>query len=155
MASLEKIISSCDWCCGPSELNIGPGYFSDYDSDLSYGIPLCGGCGTLGIRVDSEEFKTAARSIMKLRFEYCPDPREPGPKVPAIIRVQKLEQIEKEVTAHYQRYGQQEINSFAQEIVNKGYLKPIIQYLRPIKDDEIMSAKNWREWMRTPPSVLK
>lgn len=47
----------CDWCQGGSSLDIGTGCFRDIDSDFSYGIPICGGCGGLGRQVINLDFR--------------------------------------------------------------------------------------------------
>jgi len=122
---------SCWWCSKDSSLNVAPGWFRDFDSDLSYGIPVCGGCGGLGIQFDSDDFKERTDKIMKLRFEYCPQDPE---KMAALTIPQKLnilKSIEQEVIDLVKTYGYGAENSLARQI-SEGALRPLIEHLEGI-----------------------
>jgi hypothetical protein len=99
---------ACGWCAPKPHLPFiadNNGFFSDFDCDLSYGLGVCGGCGGLGIQVENEDFSERAKKIMHLRFVYCPtDTRLPTP--PMCLRLRALKELKKELTEHYQLYGE-------------------------------------------------
>lgn len=94
----------CSWCTrGP--LQIGSGLFRDFDSDLSYGIPICPGCGGLGVEIVSDDFKTRTKRIGDLRSAYCPVESVPLPDYPVPLRLKALKGIEREITELWTLYG--------------------------------------------------
>lgn len=114
---------ACWWCSGKNDsyhLNVGPGIFRDFDSDLSYGIPICGGCGGLGFQYETEDFKERTQKIMDLRFKYRPsDPKErKGLSVSEML--QTLVYLENEVKDLVEKYGSGVENSFAKNIIDGG-----------------------------------
>lgn len=153
MGTLENKIEPCGWCSGNSILNIGAGAFQDFDSDLSYGFPVCGGCGGLGITMESEEFKAATKRIMSLRFEYCPVD-DKGPSLPLIIQLQKLEQLEYEITALYRQYGQKNNDCLAQSVA-QGTLQPTIRELRETSNGVIKILEEAIEKSNYPPNTAE
>jgi hypothetical protein len=123
---LKEVV--CDWCCGGSILDIGAGMFRDFDSDLSYGIPVCGGCGGLGKQIENDDFKARINRILELRFEYCPvDPS--SAEVSVGIKIEKLEALIREVTELFRIYGKKGDKSFAEKIAN-GALQRTLDMLR-------------------------
>jgi tetratricopeptide (TPR) repeat protein len=103
-------------------LNIGPGACRDIDSEVSYGIPICGGCGGLGFIVDTEDFLARAREIARARSAYCPSD---GPRPPDVLMLGALEALVREVKEHYRLYGDARKVCFAAEIA-AGCLDQII-----------------------------
>ncbi|MDP2934268.1 MAG: hypothetical protein Q8N59_00635 [bacterium] len=130
----RKDKEACDWCCGGSILDCGSGVFRDFDSDLSYGVPVCGGCGGLGRIVKNEDFEARTQRIMDLRFEYCPV--DSCPDLPIVIQVKKLEALINEVTELFGIYGKETDECFAKALAG-GLLKRELERLRIIKDKAI------------------
>lgn len=136
----KKQMKDCFWCSSVNELYLGPGKFRDFDSDFSYGIPICGGCGGFGKQINTNEFKKTAKRILKLRFEYCPMDSDYVP-VPVSIKLQKLEAIVSEATALWKKYKLPNWDCYAKEIVD-GRLDPDINDLCEKRDDTIERIKN-------------
>lgn len=112
--------SPCDWCCRGGSLDIGSGAFRDFDSDFSYGIPVCGGCGGVGRTVNTSEFRERANRVMELRFLYCPsDSDRLGPLPPCLLHV-RLEALITAVKDMYRDYGDSKDKSFANMVVAGG-----------------------------------
>jgi hypothetical protein len=106
-------------------LNLGPGYFRDFDSDYSYGIPVCGGCGGIGTEIlGDESFRLSAKIVMDSRFRYCPtdsanlslkEPRNPQEAL------NNLRDLITEVVRHYAAYRfHAKPNCFAEKIQEGG-----------------------------------
>lgn len=123
-------MKKCDRCNGSSSLNVAPGFFRDLDSDSSYGIPVCGDCGGLGMQYGGEEFKSRTKEIMKLRFEYCPIHEDPPP---AIVRFQKLSALREKIIALSKDYEPAK-KSFAASVL-KGSLEKLISALKYEADE--------------------
>jgi tetratricopeptide (TPR) repeat protein len=133
--------SICDWCCGGSILDCGIGCFRDVDSDFSYGIPVCGGCGGLGRQIKNDDFEARRERILKLRFEYCPTDNEEEATIG--VKVKKLEALINEVTELFKIYGKEGDKSYAKEIAD-GLLRPLLKELRKARDEivEIVAKLN-------------
>jgi tetratricopeptide (TPR) repeat protein len=116
-------VTTCDWCSGNSSVNNIPGMFRASDSDTSYGIPVCGQCGGLGIVVDDSDFAARAAQIMALRQDYCPSDflRKPlfGTRAKALRRLMTV------VREHYRVHGQG-LRCFA-KLIDDGLLEKIAQ----------------------------
>jgi len=111
----EKIKEEiCDWCQRGSSLDIGSGYFRDIDSDFSYGVAVCGGCGGLGRQIINSDFRERVGKISKLRFEYCPLPL--SEEIPEVVKLKKLKELIGEVTELFRLYGRDKDSSFAKRI---------------------------------------
>lgn len=140
----------CDWCCGSSILNVGPGYFRDTDSDTSYGIPVCGGCGGLGFGfMDSADYKERRERIFTLRFTYCPVDDLPSPN--AGMRLKTLRQLEREVKELYELYGDNQ-PCFAQSIAQGGLALTIASLERSI-DERIAMYRE--QTPRVDPGIIE
>lgn len=137
---------SCDWCSGGSFLDIRPGKFRDFDSDLSYGIPVCGGCGGLGVQYEIEDYKERTRRICDLRFKYCPTDPSEREKLTTTDKLANLIALEAEVKDLVSIYGAKE-DSFANEI-NEGCLLPKIEELHEL-------AKIIEQIRNTPSDEIK
>src|SRR4051812_21391645 len=101
---LELQRKPCDWCVnmsGPAAatLYVGPGIFRDLDSDHSYGIPVCSGCGGIGSIVAGGDFKARVKRISGLRFKYCP--MDNLPELPAILCHNFLKELIREIIELY------------------------------------------------------
>jgi len=116
----------CWWCkpgpnSGPAtlELVIGSGAFRDFDSDTSYGIPVCGGCGGLGYQYPGNDFEEKTKEIMKLRFEYCPTD---GRTLPPEVKLAKLQGLRAKISELYRKYQAQqpEEDCFAKRVSEGG-----------------------------------
>ena len=133
MGDMTKV--RCEWCSGTSALNIGPGQFRDFDSDTSYGIPVCGGCGGLGFGfADSADYQERRKRIMKLRFTYCPVDGLPAPN--GGMRLKALKELEREIKELYVLYGDNQ-PCLAQQVV-RGALATRIASLRQEIDEQIV-----------------
>lgn len=121
-AGKEKI---CDSCCssGPLSLGIGPGRFRDLDSDYSYGIDICPFCGGLARQIDSDDFRARAKRIRDQRNKYCPIT---GLPVPAIVRLQILEEMISEIKELFRIYGTENDICFARDI-SEGALNLLVE----------------------------
>lgn len=124
---------TCDWCqpsrnSGPDTLAlvIGKGIFRDFDSDLSDGIPVCGGCGGLGVQYPGEDFENRRTKIMELRFKYCPTDVNERERLTESDRLGTLKQLDREILDReikelVEIYGGSESkNSFAENIAAGG-----------------------------------
>lgn len=124
----------CEWCCGDSCLNIGTGMFRDVDSDTSYGIPVCSGCGGLGFGIPEDKVYQALREqVFTLRFEYCP--QDSLPKPPHGARLASLRALIETVTKIYTVYGRG-AECFAQRIAS-GYLDEIVNTLQEYVEGQV------------------
>lgn len=110
---------SCDWCCGGSILDVGSGIFRDFDSDFSYGVPVCPGCGGLGIIVDSTRFKELSDKIYRLRFEYCPGG---GKELPQEELRKKFKELIGAVQEIYREFGNKNMNCYAKGLLERAGL---------------------------------
>lgn len=110
---MEKNI--CSWCGGGSALDIGSGIFSDFDSDCSYGIPVCPGCGGLGVTVNEEKFEALRSDIFRLRFEYCPV--SGNKKLTEEEKEQKKKELLEAVRKIYERYGDGCTDCYAKKLL--------------------------------------
>ncbi len=114
--------SPCSWCCGESSLNIGAGSFRDFDFDYSYGLPICGGCGGLGIQVDDEEFRRLTKEIIRLRFEYCPTgDMHLCPDLPFIVRLQKYKALQAVVVEIFGKFAESGNECYAKDLIGSGF----------------------------------
>lgn len=103
----------CFGCNSGGSLDIGPGAFRDFDSDLADGIPVCGGCGGTGLTIDSSEFRKSAESIMNARFAFTPMVADSkrnytwfnSDLIPASERVKMLINLRNEILSHHKIYG--------------------------------------------------
>lgn len=139
----------CDWCEDRPEfpfLYLGHGKFRDTDYDFykgfgySYrGIPVCGGCGGLGERYDTEDFEQRRKRIMELRFEYFPTDDLPEP--PEIVRLNALKELGHEVKELVNTYGTGVKGSFAESIVS-GELDPLIKTLETQVNSTLETIKD-------------
>ncbi len=117
----------CTWCRSGSTLDCGSGHFRDFDSDFSYGIDVCGGCGGLGRQINVEDFRQRTQRIINLRFEYCPTSGDISPAMS--IRLEKLEALIYEVSELFRLYGREDDQCFAKEIAN-GCLQQLANRLK-------------------------
>ena len=117
----SKILSvrACSWCRRGSPLDVGPGIFRDVDSDQTYGIPVCGGCGGLGHEMDDPDFKESCGRILQLRMAYCPT--SGLPVVSPGVRLKALLELEERVKALYKEFGSGQ-NCYAKRI-SEGVLR--------------------------------
>jgi len=111
----------CSWCQGGGDLDVGPGIFRDFDSDLGDGIPVCGGCGGIGRQINSPNFRKQAENIMKLRFAYH--------KARGLDRLSILKTLVEKVEKHFRLYGREDDKSFAARI-SRGALDDVLTVLR-------------------------
>lgn len=113
-----KKLSGCTWCCGSDHagLNLGAGLFRDVDSDFSYGIPVCGGCGGLGFTIPGKKFRKSTETIMNLRFAFCPPSTEVP--LPNVLRLQRLQALITAVKEHYEKFGESRQGCCAERIAN-------------------------------------
>lgn len=110
--------------CGDEDLpGDGKGMFMDSDvgeDDFNYpAIPVCEGCGGLGIEFDCEDFKIRCRRIADLRFEFHPTDGLDEP--PAILLYQTLTDLINEVGELVMIYGTGVEDSYATEILSEGF----------------------------------
>ncbi|KKT54328.1 MAG: hypothetical protein UX08_C0020G0007 [Candidatus Collierbacteria bacterium GW2011_GWB1_45_35] len=117
---MEKLSSvTCSWCGHKGVPGDGNGVFRDVDVDfntLSYpGIPICGGCGGLGVEYEVEDFKARTSRICDLRFKFHPvdDLQEP----PTVIPYVALRELIKEVEELVKYYGPASENSFSSRLL--------------------------------------
>lgn len=113
---MDKVKSyPCDCCSRSTFPGDGKGLLKDFDilyNNFSYpGIPICGECGGLGVKFDSEDFKERVARILKLRFEFHPIDNLPEP--PTSIPYVKLKALLKEVEELNVIYGLGIENSYA------------------------------------------
>ncbi len=114
----------CDWCRKTSLLYTEVGHFRDFDSDYSYGIGICPGCGGVGVTYEIEEFKQRVERIRKLRKEYC----LPNEGTRSDIRFKKLRVLIREVIELHEKYGEEGTKCFAKDI-KEGKLKTLVNRL--------------------------
>ena len=148
MEALEKS-KPCDWCSPGGVVGDGNGVFRDSDYDfsiLSYpGIPVCGGCGGLGVQYESEDFKERCVRVCDLRFKYHPtnslafDP----PFILIYTSLKKLLEEVKELTEKYDSPS----NSFAKRFLND---KRYEEYLGILKESVDQIIKNAVEAEKRP-----
>jgi len=128
MSERNEILSQpikCDWCYPKPKLkNIrdGIGIFDDSDmhSHFDYpGIPICGGCGGLGHKFDTEDFKERTKQIGKLRSKFHPNDGLPEPPLPVIYY--SLAGIVTGVKSLVETYGRGVEGSFASIIADGAY----------------------------------
>ncbi len=121
----------CSWCGHKGVAGDGNGVFRDVDVDISTrgypGIPVCGGCGGLGVEYDTEDFKRRMERIMKLRFEFHPIDNFPDP--PDIILYQTLKSLLEEVKELTEKYGCGNEKSFARTLLSGSYDK-VLSFLK-------------------------
>jgi len=128
----------------------GGGVFMDVDfdsSDLSYrGIPVCGGCGGLGVQFNTRDFKRSCRRIGDLRFKY-----HPGDNLalhpPDIIIYTNLKKLLEEIRALTEKYGFGLPNSYARTLLNDRSFKEALRLLRENANKKVRSI---REAARKP-----
>jgi tetratricopeptide (TPR) repeat protein len=109
----------CTWCGSGFDPNDGNGYLFDSDMNQSRifpAIPICGGCGGLGVQFDTEDFKTRVNRIKTLRFQFCPI--DPFPDPPTAVYYVALTGLIKEINALTKAYGFGNDNSFARDFKN-------------------------------------
>jgi tetratricopeptide (TPR) repeat protein len=141
MEALEKS-KPCDWCSPEGVKGDGNGIFRDSDYDfsiLSYpGIPVCGGCGGLGVQYDSQDFKERCERICTLRFKYHPtdslaiDP----PFILIYTNLKKLLEEVKELTEKYDSPS----NSFARDFINDKRYEEGLKVLKETADQTLRNA---------------
>lgn len=140
----------CDWCARKGVPGDGDGQFRDVDVDFNKfyypGIPICGGCGGLGIQFDTEDFKARVERILKLRFEFHPTDGLSEP--PTSVIYVKLKALIKEVEELTQEYGLGSENSYARRFIApdssfrealatlEGYVEENIRIIKETKSDE-------------------
>ena len=124
---MKEKLKPCSWCTPKGELYLGPGKFRDIDSDVSYGIPVCSGCGGLGVVVNSDEFQKSISDIHKLRFAYCPIGNQKT--LLSSEKLQRLNEYLDAVKRHYKMFNNYATkNSFAEEITN-GFFDQLVEKL--------------------------
>jgi len=103
--------------------------FRDFDSDYGDGIPVCGGCGGLGvIPVERDEaFIARAREILDLRFKFCP---LSGPVPDSSERIVILGELAQKIKLMIAAYGSSDHSCFAR--VSEDYFSRRIQKLRSL-----------------------
>lgn len=109
----------CSWCGHKGVPGDGNGVFRDFDVDFntfSYpGIPVCGGCGGLGVEHEVEDFKARTSRICDLRFKFHPVDGLQEP--PIVIPYVALKELIKEVEELVKHYGPASENSFANRLL--------------------------------------
>lgn len=121
----------CDWCSRPGALveNVGPGIFRDLDWEpmafMFVGIPVCGGCGGLGERYDSEDFKSKTKAIGDLRYQFYEAIRGGSPKQ----QLETIEKLDQNIKTLTDKYGTGVEGSFAEKVA-EGELSKRIAYLK-------------------------
>jgi hypothetical protein len=92
--------------CGPHNVaSLGLGMSRDFDSDLSYGLPICVICGGLGRMVDVEDFTASVTRIYKLRIKFCPPARlNTGIPLPPALMGRYLGELVEAVQCHFNTY---------------------------------------------------
>jgi tetratricopeptide (TPR) repeat protein len=80
-----------------TDVNPGRGFF--YPA-----IPICSGCGGLGVEIDSDEFRTLAQKVYEYRFKYYPVDRFPEP--PEIVPYTYLKLMLQTVEEIVHKFGQ-------------------------------------------------
>ena len=113
----------CNWCDGTGD-------FYDFDSDLGYGIPVCGGCGGLGHvpATKDPDFIAKTKEIQALRHKYCPIGRSSLFPMHTIQLLQILEEMVVKITEHFKEYGNEADESLAGVISQSGLRSTIGQY---------------------------
>lgn len=91
---------TCSWCGHHGVSGDGNGIFMDTDffpgKGFSYkAIPVCGGCGGLGVQFDTTDFKERTSKISDLRFKFYPVDKFPEP--PSIVPYAYLKELISEV----------------------------------------------------------
>ncbi len=137
--------TGCSWCHPKPEFpNIRDGFgsFADVDVDFntfSYpGIPVCGGCGGIGLQYNTEDFKTRTSRIMELRFQFHPVDSLPEP--PEALIYHSLRELVEQVKSLSVDYGPIPAESFAAEIVAGKYDKALFA-LKANVDSDIALVK--------------
>lgn len=109
----------CSWCGSGLDPNDGNGYLVDTDMKQTRefpAIPVCGGCGGLGVQFDAEDFKTRVNRIKALRFQFCPI--DPFPDPPMAVHYVALNGLIKEINELTDTYGLGNDNSFVRDFKN-------------------------------------
>jgi tetratricopeptide (TPR) repeat protein len=132
---LPKGAKLCDWCSGT-------GKFRDVDSDFGVylypAIPICGGCGGIGVQYESKDFKDRVSKICDLRFEYYPTDSLPyGPE--GVTRYKALSELVEKVKELVSMYPSLE-GSFA-KVVEKDF-QEYVEILKEGVDENISWLKN-------------
>jgi len=144
------VYKPCDWCSRGGVKGDGGGVFMDVDfdsSDLSYrGIPVCGGCGGLGVQFNTRDFKRRCRRIGDLRFKYHPIDNLPLDP-PDIIIYTNLKKLLEEIRALTEKYGFGLPNSYARTLLNDRSFKEALRLLKENADEKVRSI---REAARKP-----
>lgn len=108
------------------------GVFGDFDwTGVPFvggqeGIPVCGGCGGLGVQYPTSDFQERTEKIQKLRSEYADAVyKEQNPQK----QLEAIQSLEAEVKELVGVYGHGKDNSFA-HAVSEGLLQGRIDYLK-------------------------
>ena len=107
LAVLFQQYEVCNWCGHMGVPGDGNGIFMDTDyfpgRGFSYSaIPICGGCGGLGIQFSTRDFQDRTDKIGDLRFKFYPMDSFPEP--PSVVPYQYLNELLKEVEDLVARY---------------------------------------------------
>lgn len=141
----KRVSAPCSWCAKNGVPGDGAGLFQGDDSNLIFfpTIPVCGGCGGLGVEFKSRDFKRRAKRIMKLRLQFHPtDKLNEHP--PFVIMHQALKIIVDEVKQLVEVYGPGMKGSYASYLLGESTQEDI-KLLEEEKDDMIRKIEGVQE----------
>lgn len=143
MEGQNLVPKPCDWCSRGGVVGDGNGWFRDSDVDFSSrgysGIPVCGGCGGLGVQYDTPDFAQRTKRIMELRFEFHPTDALPDP--PEILLYLTLKELIKEVRDLVAKYPTENKSCYAQ-VISDGRLDKVLELLKVEVDAMVDTLEN-------------
>lgn len=139
-------VSVCSWCGHSGVRGDGNGQFADTDYAPGRGffypaVPICSGCGGLGVQVQSKEFEKLTSKVYEYRFKYYPVDRFPEP--PEIVPYKYLKLLLETVEEIVKKYGDlASENCYAKWIIRpNGVYRQLLINLEKIVNDNLEKIK--------------
>ena len=139
-------VQVCSWCGRRGVRGDGSGQFMDTDvnpgRDFFYpAIPICSGCGGLGVEINSDEFRALAQKVYEYRFKYYPVDKYPEP--PVIVPYKYLKLLIATVEEIVQKFGSYGVeNCYAKWFIRpNGVFKTLLDNLEEMVKENIQSIK--------------